>query len=85
MSKSSRYVVEAPASVKDSHTGTIWYTLHDPAIAQAVADSHNRVQDARAAGCEGVCGRGPGSADCIKCWSVIIDNTGIRFVEATYA
>jgi (2Fe-2S) ferredoxin len=81
MPKSPRYVVESPASVKDSHTGTIWYTCDNPSVAQGVADSHNRVQEARAAGCVGVCGFGPGTANCRKCWSVIVDNSGIRFME----
>lgn len=73
----ARYTVEPPASVKDTETGTIWYTYDDPKLAQAVADSFNRVQAARAAGCTGVCGTGPGSANCLKCWTVSLNVKGV--------
>lgn len=72
-----RYIVEPPASVKDTKTNTIWYTCDDPKLAQAVADSFNRVQAARATGCALVCGAGPGSANCLKCWSVSLNVKGV--------
>lgn len=75
----SRYIVEAPASVRDTQTGIIWFTYTDPKIAQAVADSLSRAAAARAAGCQGVCGVGPGSADCLRCWSVTLTANGVCY------